>query len=113
MKSLVQRYLIATLAFATAAVWFGVGLTRGLECLLVFLLTSLVAAVMQRRQLVVERSHGHHATSGHRHGRRRAVPDARDRRHPKHSGARSRPSRTLYDDEADSGDWPQLAEPRW
>ena len=105
MKSLVQRYLIATLGFAAAAVWLGVGLTKGLECLLVFLLTSLVAAVRQRRQLAVGR--------GHEHDRRRAVPDTRDRQHPRHSASRARPSRTLYDDEADSGDWPQLAERRW
>ena len=105
MKSLVQRYLIATLGFAAAAVWLGVGLTKGLECLLVFLLTSLVAAVRQRRQLAVERGNGH--------SRRRAVPDARDRRPPRHSGSRSRPLQTLYDDDADSDDWPQLAERRW
>ena len=106
MKSLVQRYLIATLGFAAAAVWLGVGLTKGLECLLVFLLTSLVAAVRQRRQLAVERVHAQ--------SRRRAVPDQRDQRHqPRHSGSRSRPLRTLYDDEAAGDDWPHLVERHW
>jgi hypothetical protein len=105
VKALVQRYLIATLGFAAAAVWLGVGLTRALECLLVFLLTSLVAGVRQRRQLVIER--------GHKRGRRRAVPEVRDRRQSRHSGSHSRPSRALYDDEADSGDRPRLAERHW
>src|SRR5581483_1951100 len=36
MKSLAQRYLIAAIGFAAAAVWLGVGLVKGLECLLAF-----------------------------------------------------------------------------
>ena len=108
-----QRHLIAALGFAAAAVWLGVGLVKGLECLLAFLLTSLVVAVVQRRRLVAERSHAHRAAGGHGHGRSRGVTDRRDMRPAGHSASRSRPSRPLYDDEGDSGDWPRLAERHW
>lgn len=44
-----QRYLIGAVAFAVAAVWTGVSLVGGFECLLVFGLASLVVAAIQRR----------------------------------------------------------------
>jgi uncharacterized membrane protein YhiD involved in acid resistance len=109
---LVQRYLIAAVVFVFAGVWLGVGLIKGLECLLAFLLALLVAAVVQRRQSVAERGRSQRAGS-RRHDRSRRTANRRDDRPAGRSGSRSRPSpRPLYDDNADSGDWPLLAEHR-
>lgn len=114
MKRLVQRYLIAAVGFVVAAMWLGVGLSSGLECLLAFLLTLLVVTVVQRRQRVVARGgHAHRTASGHRHAHRSEAADRGDRRYPPRSSTRSRPSRPVYDDEADAGDWPRLAERHW
>ena len=110
MSSLVERYLIGALGFAAAALWLGVGLINGLECLLAFLLTSLVVAVVQRRRLVAERSHAHRAARGDSHGRSRATANRRDRRPAGHAASRSRPSRPPRHDDTDSGDWPPLVE---
>ena len=112
LKSLVERYLIGALGFAAAALWLGVGLIDGLECLLAFLLTSLVVAVVQRRRLVAERSHAHRAARGDSHGRSRATVIRRDGRPAGHAASRSRPSLPPRHDAADSGDWPLPAE-RW
>ena len=113
LGSLVQRYLIAALVFVFAGVWLGVGLIKGLECLLAFLLALLVVAVVQRRQSVAERGRSHQAAGSHRHDRGRRAADRRDERPAGRSGSRSRPSRRpLYDDDADSGDWPLPAEHR-
>lgn len=102
MKSLVQRYLIAAVGFCVAAAWFGVALERGLECLLAFLLTLLVVTVVQRRRRVAQR-----------HVRHREAADPGARRQSRRPPPHSRPSRTLYDDENDGGDWPRLAERHW
>jgi hypothetical protein len=111
LKSLVERYLIGAIGFAAAALWLGVGLINGLECLLAFLLTLLVVAVVQRRRLVAERSHAHRAARGHAYGGSGATVNRRDRRPAGHAASRSRPSRPpRHDDDADSGDWPPLVE---
>ena len=111
-SSLVQRYLLAAVVFVLAGVWLGVGLLKGLECLLAFLLALLVVAVVQRRQSVAERGRSQRAAGNRRHDRSRPA-DRRDERPAGRSGSPSRPSRRpLYDDDADSGDWPLLAEHR-
>jgi len=113
MKSLAQRYLIAAIGFAAAAVWLGVGLVKGLECLLAFLLVSLIVAVVQQRQVAVERRHVRHAMSAPASTRRREQRDeARDRRRARRSQSSPWPSRSLYVDEADSGEWPRPVEYR-
>lgn len=45
-----QRYLIALGAFLVAAAWTGVGLTKGLECLVVFSSVYVVSAAVQARR---------------------------------------------------------------
>ena len=113
LSSLVQRYLVAAVVFVLAGVWLGVGLIKGLECLLAFLLALLVVAVVQRRQSVAERGRSERLVGSRRHDRSRRAADRRDERPAGRSGSRSRPSgRPLYDDDADSGDWPLLAEHR-
>lgn len=115
MKSLVERYLIGALGFAAAALWLGVGLIKGLECLLAFLLTCLVVTVVQRRQFVAERNHADRVARGNGHSRSRGGGAAHrpDERHAGRTVSRSRPSRRpVYDDDADSGDWPLPAEHR-
>jgi uncharacterized membrane protein YhiD involved in acid resistance len=110
---LVQRYLIAAVVFVLAGVWLGVGVIKGLECLLAFLLALLVGAVVQRRQSVAERGRSQLAADSRRHDRSRRAADRPDEKPAGRSGSRSRPShRHLYDDDADSGDWPLLAEHR-
>jgi hypothetical protein len=109
-KSMVQRYLIAALGFAVAAAWLGVGLAKGLECLVAFLLTSLVVSVVQARRRVLERSRRRRpTTSAHRHARRRTVTEGHERRSSRHPERRPRLSATVYDDD-DSVGWPQLAD---
>lgn len=88
MKALAQRYAVAAMAFAAAAVWLGVGVVSGLECLLAFLVTSVAMDAVQRRNRVQER-------------RRRSTSRPREQRRP-------RPA--VEADDAD--DW-QLAEPGW
>jgi hypothetical protein len=115
LKSLVERYLIGALGFAAAALWLGVGLIKGLECLLAFLLTCLVVTVVQRRQLVAERNHAHRVPRGSERGaaRRGGAALRPDERHAGRTVSRSRPSRRpVYDDHAERGDWPQSAEHR-
>ena len=64
LKRLVQRYLIAAIGFVVAAVWLGVALSSGLECLLAFLLTLVVVTAVQRRQRVVAHGGHPHRTAG-------------------------------------------------
>jgi hypothetical protein len=111
MKSLVQRYAIAAVGFAAAAVWLGVGLVKGLECLLAFLFVSLVVTFVQRRQFVVERRHARRARTAPAGFRRQdRADDGRARRHARGSDPSPWPKRSLYDDETDSGEWPRPVE---
>ena len=112
MKSLVERYLIAALGFAAAALWLGVGLSKGLECLLAFLLTLLVVAVVQRRQFVAERNHARAARgNGHSRSRGGGAAHRPNERHATGTGSRARPSRRpVYNDDAERVDWPLFAE---
>ena len=110
-SSLVQRYLLAAVVFVLAGAWLGVGLIKGLECLLAFLIALLVVAVVQRRQSVAERR-SDRAAGGHPHRRSPRGADRRNEPPARNAAPRPRPTRPLYDDDADSGDWPQLAENR-
>jgi hypothetical protein len=47
MRSL-QRFLAAALAFVVAALWMGLPLKSGLECLLVFAVVHTIVGVLQR-----------------------------------------------------------------
>ena len=91
-----QRYGIAAVAFATAAIWLGIGLTSAFECLLVFTLAYGGTAVVQQRREAVRRQE-------ERGRRSRRAPAARTRR----------PDPVVWDDEAEelteSRDWPSLA----
>ena len=108
---MMQRYLIGALGFAVAAVWLGVGLTKGMECLLAFLLTTLVVSVVQSRRRAIARSRGRRSTaSEHRRSRRRTVAPTGERRYSPHPEFRPRPSPTVYDDDAYDNDWPRLAD---
>ncbi len=108
---MMQRYLIGALGFAVAAVWLGVGLTKGMECLLAFLLTTLIVSVVQVRRRAVARSRGRRSTtSDPRDGRRRAVAEHGERRHSSRPELRPRPSPAVYDDDAFDDDWPRLAD---
>ena len=110
MKLLVERYLIGALGFAAAALWLGVGLVKGLECLLAFLLTVLVVVVVQGRQRVVERGRAGRPDRGRGRGRCRVggAVDRRDGRTARRAGSRSRPSRPS--DDVQGGDWSRLVE---
>jgi hypothetical protein len=89
-----QRYLIAAIAFAAAAVWTGLGLASAFECLLVFLIAVLVVAALQRRSDVAARRAGRPVRS--RSGGRGVRP------------SRARPRRE--DDELESREWARPAE---
>jgi hypothetical protein len=100
MVRFTQRYLFAAVAFAIAAVWTGVGLVSGFECLLVFGLAALgVAAVQRRNEVAANRSR-----------RARPARRAERRREPSSSAwpARPRP----YEDGA-SDDWQRAARSDW
>jgi hypothetical protein len=108
MKSIAQRYLIATVFFVAAELWVGIGLLSGLQCLLAFTLASAVVAVVQRRRLVAARGRARASARG---GARRSRPAA--------AAPRTRPRplppepKPLYDDDSASVGWPQMARDRW
>ena len=111
MRSIVQRHLIATAVFAAAAVWTGVALVSALECLLSFVLVSVLVRAVQRRRLVAERGRARRSAAGRSHGRRPGMFEAEERPSAGGSVSRAKPSRVLYD--AERGDWPLLAERQW
>jgi hypothetical protein len=108
VKRITQRYLIAAGVFAVAALLSGVGLVSGFECLLAFVVTSLVVGVVQRRQLAAEDPRSVRPRS-----RSRRRPRAAESRDSRRSVPRSRPSRVVYDDEVEAVEWPQLADHGW
>jgi hypothetical protein len=113
IKSLAQRYAIAAVGFAAAAVWLGVGLVKGLECLLAFVSVSLLVAVFQRRGVVAKRRQMRLAVRPASNlRRRRRADDARDQRRAKRAELSPWPKRSRYEDEVDSGEWPWRAESR-
>jgi hypothetical protein len=113
MKAVGQRYAIAAVGFAAAAVWLGVGLVKGLECLLAFVSVSLIVAVVQRRRVVpVRRQMRLAVRSASDVRRRRRADDAREQRRAKRAEPSPWPKRSRYEDEGDSGEWPWRVEYR-
>jgi hypothetical protein len=100
MVRFAQRYLFAAVAFAIAAVWTGVGLVSGFECLLVFALAALTVAAVQRRNEVAA-NRARRTRPARRAERRRERPSTA-------WPARPRP----YDDGA-SDDWQRAARSDW
>jgi hypothetical protein len=109
----VRRYLIATIVFASAALWTGVAFVGVLECLLAFVCASGLVGVVQRRRLVAERGQSHRRAGGRVQGRRPARSAAGERSQAGGPVSRARASRALYDGDAKAGDWPALAERHW
>jgi hypothetical protein len=112
LKRLMQRYLIASAAFAVAALILGVGLARGLECLVAFALTSLVVNGVQRRQMVNERSRVGRSDADRSRGRTPTRSAERSRKSAGRSPSHPR-TRGTQGDDTRSGDWPQLADYGW
>lgn len=75
MKRLAQRFLIAAVAFSSAAVWNGLNLVGALECLIAFAIVYAVAGAMQGGRARLERRHPHEPRS-------RSRRPARDRPKP-------------------------------
>lgn len=94
VQRVVQRYLVAVVAFAVALLWAGLGLTSGFECLAVFSLAYAGMGLMQQR----------------RRASTRASIRAREDRRPR--TRERRPLRAGIDpDGGEGGEWPLLAEP--
>ena len=93
MRSIAERYLIATIFFVAAEVWVGIGLLSGLQCLLAFTLASAVVAVVQRRRLVAARGRARASARGSARRTRPAVAAPRASRAP--SGAEAPVRRRL------------------
>ena len=100
MMRFAQRYLFAAVAFAIAAVWTGVGLVSGFECLLVFGLAALGAAALQRRQEVAA-------------SRARRVRPARRGERRRGRSASEWPARPRAYDDGASDDWQRAARSDW
>jgi hypothetical protein len=113
VRPVLRRYLIATIVFAVATVWTGVALFSALECLLAFVLASALVGVGQRRRLVAERGRARRHAIGRSHGRHADLFDGGERSYAGGAVLRARPSRALYDGDAERGDWPLLAERHW
>jgi hypothetical protein len=58
MKGLLQRYLVAGIAFVIATVWTGLSVTRAFECLLVFTCVYATAGVVQRGKARIDGNRG-------------------------------------------------------
>jgi hypothetical protein len=56
MKRLSQRFVLAAVAFSSAAVWQGLDLVSALECLIAFALVYAIAGTMQDGRARLERS---------------------------------------------------------
>jgi hypothetical protein len=97
-----QRYLPAAVAFVAAALWTGVGIVAGFECLLAFAVVALVVTAVQRRNDVAARRARSSRAS-------RRVP-ARTSRERSTSEWPVRP-RSLEDDE--TGSWQRVGRPDW
>jgi hypothetical protein len=125
LKRLSQRYLLATLAFVLAAIYTGLGLLSGLECLIAFSFVYAIAGAAQRgmAQAVGDRGRD---SSPSRSRRTRARPSRREPSRER-SGSRHvdvydrprepsrRPAGTVYDLDRHSvtDEWPQVADRVW
>jgi len=68
MKRLSQRFVLAAVAFSSAAVWQGLNLVSALECLIAFALVYAITGAAQDGQARLER----HKRNSSRHSRSRS-----------------------------------------
>ena len=99
VRSVAGRNSVAAFTFVVAAVWLGVSLMRGLECLLVFMLVSGAMRLYQLR-------------SDSRDRARVDVGRRAQRESQMKSGAASKSAQRRWDDRAEP-DWPTAGEPAW
>jgi len=100
MKRLSQRFVLAAVAFSSAAVWQGLNLLSALECLIAFTVVYAIAGAVQDGRARLERQRGNDSrdtrSRSSRTARRRverprerstSLPDVYDR--PRRSALRS------------------------
>jgi hypothetical protein len=124
MKRLSQRFVLAAVAFSSAAVWQGLNLLSALECLIAFTVVYAIAGAMQNGRARLERQRGHGSretrSRSPREARRRverprerstSLPDVYDR--PRKSALRS--GEALFDDGrlGSSDEWASAADGAW
>ena len=73
MKRLSQRFVLAAVAFSSAAVWQGLNLLSALECLIAFTIVYAIAGAVQGGRARLERQRG----NGSRDSRSRSSRAAR------------------------------------
>lgn len=101
MRSVAERYAVAVVAFMAAAVWLGVSVFRGLECLFVFVAAAQALRLYERRR------------DSDRRSRSRQVP-ARAPGTASRQRTTARPaSPRLYDDERATPDRPVASSSGW
>jgi hypothetical protein len=110
MKTLTHRYAAAGTVFAAASLATGVPLLRGLECLLLFLLASVIVTALQRRkhtEVAGKRARPRHASVSQPQTKDDSakLPNATQ---PDRSSAAG--SRVQYDDEISGYGWPTRGE---
>jgi hypothetical protein len=112
VASVVERYVLAVLAFVAAAVWLGVGLIHGFACLFAFVLTFQAVRLYQRRS--DSKSRRTRISHERRSRDKLAVTQERDvSTAARRGGRRSIPSGRVYDGDLEESDWPVSREARW
>jgi hypothetical protein len=124
MKRLSQRFVLAAVAFSSAAVWQGLNVLSALECLIAFTVVYAIAGAMQdgRARLERQRGNGSRETrsrssrAAHRHlerprERSTSLPDFYNR--PLRSAPRS--GEALFDGGqlGSSDEWASAADGAW
>jgi len=124
MKRLSQRFVLAAVAFSSAAVWQGLNLLSALECLIAFTVVYAIAGAVQDGRARLERQRGNDSrdtrSRSSRTARRRverprerstSLPDVYDR--PRRSALRS--GEALFDGGRLGGndEWASAADGAW
>jgi hypothetical protein len=124
MKRLSQRFVLAAVAFSSAAIWQGLNLMSALECLIAFTLVYAIAGAAQDGRARLERQRGNDlrdsrsrsSRAGHRRleqprERSASLPDVYDR--PRRSSPRS--GDALFDGGRQGSDdeWASAADGAW
>jgi hypothetical protein len=121
MKGLSQRFVLAAVAFSSAAVWQGLNVTSALECLLAFAVVYAIAGAVQGGRARLERQRGNgsrdaRSRATHRHlerprERSTSLPDVYDR--PRRSAPRS--GEAVFDGGrlGSSDEWASAADGAW
>jgi hypothetical protein len=112
VRSVAARYLVAAFAFMAAAIWFGLSLTGGFACLLVFVLALQAVRLYQRRSDLRsrrsparrERPSRHEVALAEQEIALSPPPSRRDR---------SRSSGRVYDGGREEIGWPVPNEATW